>query len=197
MTQHAKEKEEARADPVGRVASFLKSTLPQSVLLSKEAPPRDSGRPRVYQPPTAALRSEAREALHLRALRDIARLRFNFPTPKYRDYKTYLNRPQRTMGVQMPDGAVAYPDIVVVQAPENYAKLLGQVETAETVNEDVARYEWRPYAELAPFYLYVPVGLGDEALELCRRLEVPVVGIRTWRYVVGYDEIEINNHYEA
>ena len=45
------------------------------------------------------------------------------------------------------------------------------------------------------FYLYVPVGKGDEALSLCRRLGVHIVGIRTWRYVVGYDEIEINDHY--
>ncbi len=183
-------------DPVSRAASTLKEGLPRSLLLSQVLGPSPApGQPRAYVPPTAALRSEAREAIHERALRDIARARFGFPTEKYRDYKTYVNHPQRTMGVQMADGSVAYPDIVVVQHPENNAKIVAEVETNETVREAVARFEWRPYAELAPLYLYVPVGKGDEALRLCRQLDVPVVGVRTWRYMTGQDEIEINDHF--
>ncbi len=151
--------------------------------------------PAPYSPPITGLRSETRGVLHLRALQDIARFRFNYPTNKYRDYKTCLNLPKNTMGVQMPGGSVAYPDIVVIQSPEKFAKIVAQLETAETVNENTAFYKWGPYAELAPLYLYVPVGKGDVALALCRRLDVPVVGIRTWRYIVGYDEIEISDHY--
>ena len=151
--------------------------------------------PAPYSPLNAGPRSDTREALHLRALQDIARFRFNYPTNKYRDFKTYLNLPQNTMGVQMPGGSVAYPDIVVIQSPEKFTKIIAQVETAETVNESTAFYKWGPYAELAPLYLYVPVGKGDEALALCRRLDVPVVGIRTWRYIVGYDELDISDHY--
>ena len=151
--------------------------------------------PAPYSPLNAGPRSDTREALHLRALQDIARFRFNYPTNKYRDFKTYLNLPQNTMGVQMPGGSVAYPDIVVIQSPEKFTKIIAQVETAETVNESTAFYKWGPYAELAPLYLYVPVGKGDEATALCRRLDVPVVGIRTWRYIVGYDELEISDHY--
>jgi hypothetical protein len=97
------------------------------------------------------------------------------------------------MGVAMPDGAVAYPDIVVVQDPENYAKILGQVEIAETVTNMVAQLRWRPFAELAPLYLYLPVGHADQARRLCRSLHVPTVGIRTWRYAVGVRQIEIND----
>ncbi len=152
--------------------------------------------PVAYAPPLA-WRGELASALHLRALKDIARLRFDFPTARYRDYKTYLNHSQRSMGVQMPGGRVAYPDIVVVQHPENHAKIIAQVETADTICEDVAWHEWGPYAELAPLYLYVPVGYGGEALAMCRELDLPVVGIRTWRYVVGYREMEINDHYTA
>jgi len=92
---------------------------------------------------------------------------------------------------------VAYPNIVVVQHPENNCKIVAQVETNETVREAVARYEWLPYADLAPLYLYVPVGKGDAALALCRQLDIAVVGIRTWRYIAGYDEPEINDHYEV
>ncbi len=149
----------------------------------------------VYEPPAEARRTEKGTARHLKALQDIARARFDFPTPRHKHYKTYLNHPRRAMGVRMPGGSAAYPDIVVVQHPENHTVMLAQVETTETVNEDVAFYEWGPYAELAPLYLFVPVGKGDEALALCRRFNVPVVGIRTWRYVVGYDEMEVSDHY--
>ena len=154
-----------------------------------------AGQPRAYVPPTAGLRSEARGLLHEKALRDIVRLRFGFPTEKYRDFKNYTNVPQRTMGVQLGGNLVAYPDIVVVQHPENNAKIVAEVETNETVREAVARFEWLPYSELAPLYLYVPVGKGDEALNMCRKLDVAVVGIRTWRYVAGYEDPEINDHF--
>ena len=39
------------------------------------------------------------------------------------------------------------------------------------------------------------VGKGDETQHLCRRFDVAVVGIRTWRYRTGQDEIEINDHF--
>lgn len=193
MTQSAQEAGPTRVGRLARVASLLRSIRPR--IRRSAGAARTEARPQ--RPPPASLRSESQRALHLRALRDIARLRFGFPTAKYPHYKTYLNHPRPSMGVQMADGSVAYPDIVVVQAPENYVKILAQVETVETVNEDAARYEWRPYAKLAPLYLYVPVGKGDEALRLCRKHGVPVVGIRTWRYIVGHDEIEINNCYDV
>ena len=194
MTE-ASETAVANGDFITALDAKLK-TLPRSLLLSQLVGPSPApGQPRAYVPPTAALRSESRQVVHDRALQDIAKLRFAFPTEKYRDYKTYVNHPARTIGVQMPDGSVAYPDIVVVQHPENNARIVAEVETNESVRESVAVYEWGPYAELAPLYLYVPVGKGDEALSLCRRFEVPVVGIRTWRYNPGQDEIEINDHY--
>lgn len=196
MTEERQPADESADHPVEHAVERLRDTLPRTPLLSEvmgQAPP--PGQPRVYIPPTAALRTEARETIHLRAVRDIARLRFGFPTAKYKDYKTYVNHPRRTMGVQMDGGLVAYPDIVVVQHPENNTKIVAEVETNETVREAVARYEWLPYGELAPLYLYVPVGKGDEALDLCRRAGAAVVGIRTWRYIAGYEEPEINDHF--
>ena len=195
MTQVEKE-DQARNDAIDRAFASLKGNLPESLLLSQMLGPAPAaGQPRAYVPPTAGLRSEARGLLHEKALRDIVRLRFGFPTEKYRDFKTYTNVPQRTMGVQMRGNLVAYPDIVVVQHPENNAKIVAEVETNETVREAVARFEWLPYSELAPLYLYVPVGKGDEALNMCRKLDVAVVGIRTWRYVAGYEDPEINDHF--
>jgi len=183
-------------EPADRAAAGIKENLPSSLLLAEVVgPPPAAGQPTAYVPPTRALRTESRQLIHDRALKDIARLRFGFPTEKYRDYKTYVNHPARAMGVELPNGQVAYPDIVVVQHPENFAKIVAEVETNETVREAVAQYEWMPYADLAPLYLYVPVGKGDEALSLCRQFDIPVVGIRTWRYLAGYEEPEINDHF--
>jgi hypothetical protein len=195
MAQQAQEEvEEPKPDAVARAASSLRSGLPQFLLLGSAARPAP-GQPRPYEPRIATL-SEARAAAHVRAVKDIAAARFGFPTVKYPDYKTYTNVPKRTMGVAMLDGSVvAYPDIVVTQDPENYAKILGEVETTETVNEQTAQRRWRPFADLAPLYLYVPVGDADQALKLCRQLRVPIVGVRTWRYAVGVEEIEVNDHY--
>ena len=191
MTQQAEDVEEAKADPVARFAASVRAGLPQSLLLGRVRPP---GQPRPYEPRVATL-SQSRAAAHARAVKDIAGARFGFPTDRYRDYKTYSNIPQRSMGVAMPENAVAYPDIVVVQNPENYAKIIGEVETAETVSEEAALRRWLPFAELAPLYLYVPVGEGDLARKLCRDIKVPIVGIRTWRYTVGVDQIEINDYF--
>src|SRR3990172_9567571 len=197
MAQEAPEEERAeepKPDSVARVAASLSSGLPRFPLPGSTPRPAP-GQRRPYEPRIATL-SEARAALHVRAVKDIAAARFGFPTEKYRDYRTYTNVPKKTMGVAMLDGkSVAYPDIVVVQDPENYAKILGEVETTETVNERTAERRWRPFADLAPLYLYVPVGEGDRALKLCRELRVPIVGVRTWRYIVGVDEIEVTDHY--
>jgi hypothetical protein len=184
------------SDPVGRAATRIQQSMPAKMLLADVVgTPPPAGQPAAYVPPTYALRTEARQLIHDRALRDVTRLRFAFPTEKYKDYKTYVNYPARTMGVELANGQIAYPDIVVVQHPENFCKIVAEVETNETIREAVARHEWGPYAELAPLYLYVPVGKGDEALGLCRQLGIPVVGVRTWRYIAGYEEPEINDHF--
>ena len=195
MTEEEKEASQSDGNAADRAATSVREGLPKAVLLSEAVGGAPESGPSAYVPSTAALRSEARETVHGRAVTDIARLRFGYPTEKYAHFKTYTNAPGRTMGIEMADGKVAYPDIVVVQHPENYTKILAQIETNETIREGVASHEWLPYSDLGPLYLYVPVGKGDEALSLCRQLDIPVVGIRTWRYMAGYEDIEINDHY--
>jgi hypothetical protein len=194
MTEEAEAtKASVDGDFVGEATASLKESLPESLLLSQALGPSPApGQPRAYIPPTSVVRSETREVLHQRAIKDVAAQRFQYPTEEHRDLKTYVNHPARTMGVQMPDGSVAYPDIVVVQHPENNARIVAQIETAESIREAVARFEWLPYSRLAPLYLFVPVGKGEDARELCKQFGVQAVGIRTWRYLPGYDEIEIN-----
>src|SRR3990172_1402339 len=139
MTQEPTSTEDHSGDDaIARASASVKENLPQTLLLSQVlGPTLAAGQPRAYVPPTAAIRSEARDLLHQKALRDIVRLRFEFPTEKYHDYKTYVNVPQRSMGVHLNTGAVAYPDIVVVQHPENNTKIVAEVETNETVREAV------------------------------------------------------------
>ena len=106
-------------DPVDRAMTSIKA-LPEKVMLADLVGPAAApGAPVAYVPPTLAMRTESRQLIHDRALKDIVRLRFGFPTEKYRDYKTYVNHPARTMGVAMEDGRVAYPDIVVVPGCED------------------------------------------------------------------------------
>jgi len=139
-----------------------------------------------------AVRAETKEFIHTRAVQDIAKARFAFPNEKHKHYKTYVNHPERTMGVRLPSGGAVYPDIVVVEDPENYVRMLAEVETSDTVNEDSAP-EWLTFARLGPLYLFVPVGSADRAKWLCKQFKIPIVGLRTWRYVLGYEETEIND----
>src|SRR5262245_55480336 len=112
-------------DPVQVALERLKNNIPQGTLLSSVAGPAPAkGEMAAYVPPTYASRTEARQLIHDRALKDIVRLRFGFPTEKYRDFKTHVNHPARSMGIELGGGLVAYPDIVVVQHPENNARIV-------------------------------------------------------------------------
>lgn len=135
---------------------------------------------------------ETRQSLHLRALQDIAPQRFPFPSEDYPDLRTFLNDPERTMAVPV-GGEAFYPDVVVVKWPEKVVEMLAEVETADTVTEEQARERWLPLSRAGRLYLFVPVGLARETKRLCRRMGVDLVGLRTWRYAVGFDSIEITD----
>ena len=134
-----------------------------------------------------------RQELRERVVQDVAKGRFEFPTPELAGYRTYANFPQVTMPVKDPEGNEYTPDIVVVDTPGNILKILAQVELAEQVTEERAKEFWAPVAKLpdAAFYLYVPVGYGALAKKLCKKLRIDVYGYRTWRYVP--QGIEIND----
>ena len=133
-----------------------------------------------------------RERLRLRALQEIARERFGFPNERYPYLKTFVNEPERTMGVVL-DREVLYPDIVVLQWPERITQMVAQVEAAATVTEQQALDEWLPYSLAGPLYLFVPVGYAQEAKRICRRFRIDVVGLRTWRFMVGFRDLEITD----
>jgi hypothetical protein len=133
------------------------------------------------------------EELHQRAVQDIAKARFEFPTTELPSYRTFVNTPEVTMPVKDPQGTEYTPDIVVVDTPGNILKIVAQVETFERLTEERGKQVWAPLAKLgdAAFYLYVPVGYGGEAKKLCKKLGIQVYGHRTWRYLP--QGIEIND----
>ncbi len=139
--------------------------------------------------------AKSRRELHLRVVRDIAAQRFAFPTPQYPSYRAYLNEPEPTMPVQTGSEQLV-PDIVVVDsAGQNAARLLVDVETAESVTEERGRQEWLPSSRVAgaDFFLYVPAGHAGEAKRILRQLGVKRVRLCTWRYITGLDTIDLTD----
>ncbi len=135
---------------------------------------------------------KSHEELHERAVQDIAQARFEFPTPEFASYRTYVNVPEAMVLVTSEAGDELKPDIAVVDTPGNVLKILAHVETGDTVTEESAKESWLPFSELpgAAFYLYVPVGYGAAAKRICKKLGIDVYGFRTWRYVP--QGVEIN-----
>jgi hypothetical protein len=41
--------------------------------------------------------------------------------------------------------------------------------------------------------LFVPVGYAQEAKRICRRFRIRLVGLRTWRYMVGFRDLEVTD----
>ena len=135
---------------------------------------------------------DTRERLRQRAVQEIARNRFPFPNERHPHFKTFVNEPERTMGVTV-DREVLYPDIVVLQWPEKMTQMVAQVESTNTITEQQALDEWLPYSLAGPLYLFVPVGYAQAAKRLCRRYRIDLVGLRTWRYMVGTRDVEVTD----
>lgn len=121
----------------------------------------------------------------LNAIQQIAQQRFAFPTPEHPAYRTHVNVPEVTLAVQVGDEQVV-PDIVVVEklnTGETRLVMTAAVANREQVNEGEAMRAWSRYAAIPgqAFYLFVPVGFGAQAKQICRRLKINVEGFRTWR----------------
>jgi hypothetical protein len=122
---------------------------------------------------------------HVKAIHEIAAQRFQFPTPKHPAYRSHINVPDVTMAVQVGREEIA-PDIVVVEklnTGETHLVISVAVANIEQVAEAEAKRTWARYAAIkdAAFYLYVPVGYGARAKQICRKLKINVDGYRTYR----------------
>ncbi len=122
---------------------------------------------------------------HVQAVQQIAAGRFQFPTPEHAAYRTHINVPEVTMGVQVGNEEIA-PDIAVVEkrnTGETNLVMTVAVPTVEQVTGAEAKRTWARYAAIqgVAFYLYVPVGYGAQAKRICRKLHINVDGFRTYR----------------
>lgn len=120
-----------------------------------------------------------------RAVREIAAQRFDFPSEDHPGFRTYVNVPNVTMGVQVGDDEVV-PHIVVVErhkTGDTSLVMTAVVCNREDVNDGQARALWARLAKLPnqAFYLYVPVGYGALAKKICKRNKIRPEGFRTWR----------------
>lgn len=119
------------------------------------------------------------------AVREIVAARFNFPTAEHPAYRAHANIPEVTLAVQVGDEQIA-PDIVAVEklsTGETHLMMTAAVANREMVNEGEAKRAWSRYAAIPnqAFYLYVPVGYGKMAKQICRKLKIDVEGYRTYR----------------
>lgn len=133
-----------------------------------------------------------RDQRHVGTVAEIAKLKFPFPNPEFPDFETILNEPQPGMSVGEENGKQLYPHIVVVRRPGTWLQLMAEVESADTVTEESALARWLPYSKCGDLLIYVPQGCVPEAKRICKKLNIKVKGIRTWRFrpVWGLDVSE-------
>jgi hypothetical protein len=114
---------------------------------------------------------------------EVAKLKFPFPSEEHPDLETILNEPEPRMSIGKNGGGNdLFPDIVVVGRPGQFLKIIAEVETADTVNEESAEREWLPFSQKGELLIYVPVGCVEETRRLCKKHNVHPKGIRTWRF---------------
>lgn len=122
----------------------------------------------------------AEKSCHDVAIAQVARQRFAYPGSGHPSWKTYLNEPEHTKGVNAQPDTV-YPDIVVVDE-RNVVMQLGEIETETTMNEAETE-QWKKYYLLcSSFYLYVPANLREAAVQLIASRRVQLGGLRLYSY---------------
>jgi len=133
-----------------------------------------------------------RDQRHLGTVAEIAKVKFPFPNDEFADLETLVNEPTPRMSVGEHNGKPLYPDIVVVRRPGVWLKMMAEVETADSINDESAIEQWLPYSKCGDLYLYVPSGCVPETKALLKKHGIKVKGIRTWRFrpVWGLDVAE-------
>lgn len=133
-----------------------------------------------------------RDQRHLGTVQEIARIKFPFPSDEHPDLETIINAPTPRVSVGNEGGKDLFPDLVVLRRPGLWLKMMAEVETEDTVNDESARERWLPYSKCGDLFIYVPFGSVAETRRLCKKHGVHAAGIRTWRFrpVWGLDVSE-------
>lgn len=123
-----------------------------------------------------------RELKHDGTVAEIARRKFPFPNEDFPNLETIVNEPAPRISVGSADGRELFPDIVVVTKPGQFLRIIAEVETADSLTDEEALTEWKPFSEAGELYLYVPQGSVAQTKKLLRKHRIHVKGIRTWRF---------------
>jgi len=126
-----------------------------------------------------AKRARQDQQTHDKAVSLIAKERFPFPDEDHPTWETYINEPEQRRGVII-GGETLYPDIVVVDTEKNTVPKIGEVESQSTVTETERDQQWKKYAKVNDFFLYVPRGLCQQARQLARGLTIRGFGHYSW-----------------
>ena len=130
-------------------------------------------------------RSEEMRRLDLESIiTQIAETSFAYPNDEYPTLKTFINLPEPQLGIEIVGGIGGriYPDIIVAEQPGNYPKLIGQIESSETVTREQAERVWVTFVNAdSKTILFVPTGYGARAKDYIRTAGIKNVQVRTWK----------------
>jgi len=133
-----------------------------------------------------------RDAVESTAVKQIAEQRFRYPSAGDPNLSTYVNLPNRTLGVRSEGGSMVFPDIVVIDSQTTEVKMVAEVETLRSLTEsDDLAEKWRAFGSVGPFYLFVPLSQLARAKAQIRQTKVHLAGLRTWRHMAGMDFTDI------
>jgi NAD-dependent dihydropyrimidine dehydrogenase PreA subunit len=130
-------------------------------------------------------RSEEMRRLDLESIiTQIAETSFAYPNEEYPSLQTFVNLPEPQLGIEIVGGIGGriYPDIIVAEQPGNYPKLIGQIESSETVTREQAERVWVTLDNAdSTTILFVPTGYGARAKDYIRTAGIKNVQVRTWK----------------
>ena len=117
-------------------------------------------------------------------VKEIAKNSFAYPTNEHPALKTFVNLPEPELGIEIVGGIGGriYPDIIVAEQPGNYPKLIGQIESAETVTREQAERVWSRLDNAdSVTFIFVPTGHAARAKDYIRSTGIRNVQVRTWK----------------
>ena len=135
--------------------------------------------------PTEWRKSEESRRLDIESVvKEIAKNSFAYPTNEHPALKTFVNLPEPELGIEIVGGIGGriYPDIIVAEQPGNYPKLIGQIESAETVTREQAERVWSRLDNADSItFIFVPTGHAARAKDYIRSTGIKNVQVRTWK----------------
>jgi hypothetical protein len=124
------------------------------------------------------------------AVQIIARERFAFPSEAFPLLKTYVNRPEHTIGVRSASGDLLFPDIVVMNSATTEVRMLAEVETKRSLYSDDIVDKWKAFIAVGKLFIYVPLEDMEWARKVLRAGNVRPEGVRTWKLNMGQSSVD-------